>query len=261
MPTLFQIKTYFRYWLDQVSEHSLHSPFLFDLYTRVIHVREDHPDYAAIEQQRVRYLEDHTVLTVEDLGAGPKSMQTNMRRVRDIAATSVSPEKYSRLYARLIRLAGARTVLELGTSLGINTLYMATCPGISITTLEGSAAIAGQARRTFGQFAQLAPVQVLEGDIGTTLPAYTGRISSLDFAFLDANHRYAPTIKYFNLMLPRLHAKSIVVLDDIHYSEEMERAWEELRRHPLVYTSVDLYRCGILFFEPSLNKQHVVLQF
>jgi hypothetical protein len=77
---------------------------------------------------------------------------------------------------------------------------------------------------------------------------------------MDANHHYEPTLKYFNWLLPVIHSMSIIIMDDIHYSAEMEKAWEEIKNHEQVHASIDLFRCGILFFDPSLNKQHVVLQ-
>ena len=73
---------------------------------------------------------------------------------------------------------------------------------------------------------------------------------------MDANHRYDATMRYFHLISKRISEKGIIVLDDIHYSKEMGRAWKELSRHQLVYGSVDLFRCGILFFDPALNRQH-----
>ena len=79
-------------------------------------------------------------------------------------------------------------------------------------------------------------------------------------AFMDANHRYEPTIRYFELLLKKVHEKSVLIVDDIHHSCDMEKAWKEMQRHRLVYGSADLFRCGILFFDPSLNKQHVILQ-
>ena len=80
----------------------------------------------------------------------------------------------------------------------------------------------------------------------------------IDFVLLDANHRYIPTLEYYRQLTRRLRATSIVVIDDIHRSEEMEKAWKEIKSDTLVYGSVDLYRCGLLFFDPSLNKQHFI---
>jgi predicted O-methyltransferase YrrM len=260
MPTFFQFKTYFTYWLDQVSEHSLHSPFLFDFYTKVLHAKSDPALFHAIEQQRKEYLNDTTLLSIQDPGAGSLNLKTSSRQVCDIARTSLSSSKYSTLYARTIQYFNCKSILELGTSLGINTLYLASNPGSVVTTLEGASPVANIALAAFRNL-NATNIKLIEGNINSTLYTYLGNCASLDFAFLDANHRYEPTLKYFDAIVHKIHSKSIVVLDDIHYSPEMEEAWNLVRKHALVYASIDLYRCGLLFFDPSLNKQHVVLQF
>jgi predicted O-methyltransferase YrrM len=260
MPTFFQFKTYFTYWLDQVAEHSLHSPFLFDFYTRVLHAKSDQAIFQHIEQQRKEYLHNTTLLTIQDPGAGSTNLKTSSRRVCDIARTSLSSSKYSSLYTRIIQQFKCKSIVELGTSLGINTLYLAISPESSVTTLEGASPIANIAQDTFRNL-HAKNIRLVEGNINTTLYTYLDRCTSLDFAFLDANHRYEPTLKYFDAIVQKIHTRSVVVLDDIHYSPEMEKAWNHVRKHALVYASIDLYRCGLLFFDPSLNKQHVVLQF
>jgi predicted O-methyltransferase YrrM len=147
----------------------------------------------------------------------------------------------------------------LGTSLGINTLYLSAGAGTKVTTFEGALSIAGIARKVFQGFPSH-DITLKTGDISKTLPDFLQASARVDFAFMDANHRYAPTLQYAGWLLERIHHKSIIVVDDIHYNEEMDRAWEALKKHPLVCASADLYRCGMLFFDPSLDKQHVVLQ-
>lgn len=153
----------------------------------------------------------------------------------------------------------AKKVIELGTSFGINTLYLASKNERSVTTFEGSTDVAEIAKLTF-EFSGSKNIELIEGNLDHTLRTYLQSIRKFDLALMDANHRYEPTIRYFNLLMPKLHETTVVVLDDIHYSPEMDQAWRELKDHKLVYGSVDLFRCGILFFDPSLNKQHVILQ-
>jgi predicted O-methyltransferase YrrM len=252
---IFQIKSYFTYWLDAVDEHSLHSPFFFDLYTKIIKPRGE--EYPAAEALRKNLLSDTRTIDVQDLGSGHN--KESKRQVSDIANKSISPSYLSALYARLIDHFQAETIVELGTSFGINTLYLAMHPKARVYTFEGSSSIASIARLSF-EFAQVKSIHLVEGDIGSTLP-YQQSLRKVDFALLDANHRYEPTLRYFELLLPKTHPQTVMVIDDIHYSTEMENAWNELKNHKLVYASADLYRCGILFFDPSLNKQHVILQF
>lgn len=253
----FQVKTYFNYWLDAVNEHSLHSPFLYDLYTKVINV-EPTPDLE-IEKLRFDLLKTHREIEVEDLGAKSKHFTGNKRKISDIALTSLSSIRFSTLYQRLTDYAEAKTVVELGTSFGLNTLYLAKRKGVKVYTFEGSDSIAEVAINTF-EFSGAKNVELIKGNINSTLYSTLSRIPKVDLAFLDANHQYEATKKYFELLLPKVHHKSVMVVDDIHGNPGMYQAWKELCQHELVYTSLDLYRCGILFFDPSLTKQHVVLQ-
>lgn len=259
MPSRFQLRSYFTYWLDAVDEHSLHSPFFYDLYTRVVKTADD-ANYQPIEALRAQLLTMDKVINVEDLGAGSAALTGSARKVSDIARTSLSTPKFSSLYARIIRHFQSKNVLELGTSLGINALYLAATPATRVTTFEGAPEIAEIARMTFA-FRRASDITLIEGNITKTLPAFLQQTSKIDFAFIDAHHRYQPTRQYADWLFARTHDRSILVFDDIHYSAEMEKVWNELKRHKLVYASADLYRCGILFFDPSLNKQHVVLQF
>lgn len=258
MSKLFQFKTYFNYWLDAMDEHSLHSPFLFDLYTKVIKVEQD--GIPEIEKLRVSLLKTRSEITVEDLGAGSKHFANSKRAINDIADTSLSDLRFSLLYLRLAQHNDAKNIIELGTSLGINTLYLAQKKNAKVYTFEGSESISEVAQDTF-TFAAAKNIELIKGNIDLTLYSNLSRMPKADLVFMDANHQYAATIKYFEWLLVKIQHKSILILDDIHSSPGMEKAWKELCRHDLVYTSIDLYRCGILFFDPSLTKQHVVLQF
>lgn len=258
MPNFFQVKTYLNYWLDSVNEHSLHSPFLYDLYTKVINV-EPSPELE-IEKLRVDLLKTHREIDVQDLGAASKHFNGGKRKISEIAETSVSSVRLSSLYSRLAEYAEAKTIVELGTSFGLNTLYLARKKGVKVYTFEGSEHVAEVAEDTF-KFADAKNIELVKGNINSTLYSTLSRIPKIDFAFMDANHQYEATRKYFDELLMKVHHKSIMVIDDINGSEAMRKAWKEICQHDLVHTSVDLYRCGILFFDPSLTKQHVVLQF
>ena len=251
----FQIRSYLSYWLDAVDEHSLHSPFLFDFYTRVIKKKQGSHGVEAFESLRKKLLADHRPVTGSDPGSGRVGGAT----ISSIARRSISPVRFSEMYARIIAHFKAQTVVELGTSFGINTLYLAQRKDSAVATFEGSSAIADIAQTTF-EFAGARNIQLIRGDIDVTLSSYLQSVRKVDFVLMDANHRYKPTLQYFDLLLTRVRETSVVVMDDIHYSKDMESAWNEIKRHKLVYGSADLYRCGILFFDPSLNKQHAILQ-
>jgi predicted O-methyltransferase YrrM len=252
----FQILSYISYWLDAVDQHSLHSPFLFDFYTKI--VRQDTVANEVAEQLRAKLLQDERTIVVEDLGTG--SVLNNVRKISDIAASTLSDRKFSALYNRIIQRYGHVSIVELGTSLGINALYLADKKDAKVSTFEGSSALVSLAEITL-EFGKAKNVRVIRGNINTTFPDFLQALRKLDFVFIDANHTLEATVRYFQQCVGKTHEKTVVVIDDIHLNRGMEKAWTQIQQHPLVHTSIDLYRCGILFFDPSLNKQHVILQF
>lgn len=258
--TFFQLKSWITYWLDAVGAHSLHSPFYFDLYTNTILPRAVDPELKNIEGLRDKLLSDTATLHVLDLGAGSARLKGKTRIVRDIARVSLSPRKYSLLYKRIIQRYQCKTIIELGTSLGINTLYLASTGAPLIMTFEGSPAIARTAQTVFDA-AGASNIKLILGNIDHTLPDNLRSVSSVDFALLDAHHRYQPTLDYFEALIPKTHSQTVIVIDDISYSKEMADAWSVIQQHDKVQGTIDLFRCGIVLFDPSLNKQHVVLQF
>lgn len=257
----FQIKSFFTYFLDNVDEHSLHSPFFFKFYTQILKTELQSKSVARLEDYRKKLLADDRSITVEDLGAGSAFFRSSdSRKVRDIARTSLSRRKFSNLYSRIIKEYDYKNVVELGTSLGLNSLYLALSPSTQVITFEGSDNIAGIAEELFLS-AGFQNVRLIRGNIDSTLPVEMRGTDVIDFALIDANHRYAPTLNYFDILASKVSAKSIIALDDIHASNEMEKAWNAVQQDARVHSTADLYRCGLVFFDPSLDKQHVVLRF
>lgn len=259
MSKLFQAKAFINHWLDAVEAHSLHSPFFFDFFDKVIKQKSEE-DFSAIEKIRTSLLSNQSILDIEDLGAGSssKNLKNNKRKIADIAATSLTPAHLAQLYFRVCQYTEVHNVVELGTSMGLTSLYFSELPDCKVHTFEGSPALANVALTNF-EYLDKKNINLIEGDINNTLPRFLqDNLTKIGFALVDANHRYAPTIQYFEWLMKRFNEKSIMVIDDIHHSPEMEKAWNELKKHYLVYGSVDLFRCGILFFEPGLNRQHFV---
>ncbi len=258
MSKFFQIKSYFNHWLNVVDAHSVHSPFFFDFYNKVI--RNDHsklPEFVAIEDIRKKLLKNTKQVTINDLGAKSPHFKQDNRTLSRIAQTSLSPASYCRLYNRIIHYFDASHILELGTSMGITTLYLAKKKNSRVVTFEGNKEMIHVALTNF-DYSDTKNIELVEGNLDSELSNYLLSPAKIDFVLMDANHRYEPTVRYFNLLSRRMADKGVIVIDDIYYSEEMNRAWKELSNHQLVYGSVDLFRCGILFFDPALNRQHYI---
>jgi len=226
----------------------------------VIKAESDDDAFYDIEKLRSGLLMNNQVIEVVDFGSGSSSNRGSVRRINSIARTSLTPKKFAQLYRRIIDYFQFQNIIELGTSLGINTLYLASRSGTRVHTFEGAETIAQTAQKVFNS-AGATNIKLINGDINHTLPEFLRTAKEIDFAFMDANHRYQATLNYFNEIIRQVHRHSVVVLDDIHHSGEMERAWNEIRQHPSVFGTADLFRCGLVFFDPSVNRQHHVLRF
>jgi predicted O-methyltransferase YrrM len=256
----YPFKAYLNHWLTAVDEHSIHSPFFFDFYTKVLRGKSDHPFFDEIEHLRTNLLSNSTLVSVVDFGAGANKKKPIKRQLSAIARTSLSSKALAEFYFRIIQSMDAKRIVELGSNLGTTALYLSTKEDAQVFTFEGSPELANVALTNF-EFFEKKNIHLIVGNIDNTLLDFLQDPSKIHFALFDANHRAEPTLKYFNQLMRRLHERSIVVIDDIHWSEDMERAWDELRKHPLVYGSCDLFRCGILFFDPALNHQHFIWSF
>lgn len=268
MPSLKQVlflaKEYLHYWLHCVDEHSLQTPYLFQFYTDLIKGSKS-AGIPAIESIRSKLLSDHRLISVRDPGAGTTFQRKDQRKISFIARSSSSQLRFSLMMGRIIRSLQPQNILELGTSLGINTLYMATAAAetdkeATVHTVEGSPNIASLARQNFEK-TQSTNVHLHEGDLDLVLQPLLTELPSVDLAYLDANHTYEATMRYFEWILDKIHDETLLILDDIHWSPGMKRAWQKIIRHERVTTSVDLFDAGILFFRPGLQKQHLVLRF
>lgn len=240
-----------------VDEHSIHSPYFFDFYEKVILNKKQVAGFADIEKVRNNLLNSTLEIEVKDLGAQSAHFKNEKRQLSKVAETSISPQSLCELLFRLVNYMEATSILELGTSAGVTSLYLAKQPQCKVVTFEGNEALINIALNNFESF-ETKNIKLIEGNLDSTLSDYLQNPAKIDFALMDANHRYEPTIRYFNLLTKRIAQKGIIVLDDIYHSEEMAKAWKELSHHELVYGSADLFRCGILFFDPALNRQHFV---
>lgn len=253
---------YVRYFKNAKSRYEVHSPFVFAFINEVLRDKRHYYAFDEIEYRRSLLLKDESILIVEDFGAGSKINKTPERKVSAIAKNTLITPKFGQMLFRLVTFSKPETVLEIGTSLGISTLYLAkAAPDANIITLEGSKAVADTAIEQFASL-EVNNINIITGEFSTTLPKALSSLVKTDIAFIDGNHRFAPTMQYFEQIKPTLHNKSVLIFDDIHWSDEMEQAWNNIKADPSVTLSIDLFFKGIVFFDPAFHaKQHLVLHF
>jgi predicted O-methyltransferase YrrM len=257
-------KKYFTYLFTASNGkgHGIHSPFVFDFIKFVLNDRNPPVKGKEIEGLRKELLQNMQFIDVTDFGAGSAVIKSKSRQISRIAASSLKAKKYSRLLHRIISYYKTKNVLELGTSFGITTAYMAASPfAETVTTMEGSQAIASVAKNNFKSLA-LKNIKLVEGDFDVMLAELLEHDPMFDLVFLDGNHRREPTLRYYKQILRATSENSIFVFDDIHWSAEMEDAWKEIKDHEAVTLTIDLFFIGLVFFRKDFKvKQHFTIRF
>jgi predicted O-methyltransferase YrrM len=257
-------KKYLHYYLTASNSkgHGMHSPFVYDFTRNVLNNGNNYKPLASIEELREELKKDHEQLEIEDLGAGSRKGPAKTKTVTQLALTALKPKKYARLLYRLAKHYQPQTIVELGTCLGLTTAYLSdACPGSQIITIEGSSAITAKARANFKKLGTN-NILSLQGDFDSVLPGVLAKENKIDLAYIDGNHRYEPTMRYFHQFLKKTNDASILVFDDIHWSEEMERAWNDIKDHPSVQYTIDVFFLGFVFFRNEFKeKQHFKIRF
>lgn len=255
---------YARYYLTASNGkgHGMHSPFVFELITQVMNDDRQFYAYRQIENLRALLLLNRQELVIEDPVEGSKVKKRKTCTVADIARSSLKPRKFGQLLFRMVDHYAPRQVLELGTSLGITTAYLASANRNNrIITMEADSSVASVARQNFDKLG-LQHIDLVEGDFDATLTTTLQRIRRIDMAFMNGEHRYGATVRHFRELLPNLHEHSILILSDIHGSREMEQAWKEISQDDAVTLSIDLFVIGLVFFRKEHKvKQHFTIRF
>jgi predicted O-methyltransferase YrrM len=261
MQKLAIFKKYLNYRLFSSTSYDVHPPFLFDLVTRVFNIKSTDNSLHKIEALKQQLVRDNRIISVTDFGAGSISGSGKERKVSYIARTSSKSKKYGRLLARLVHYFQPETILELGTSLGLSSAYLAMgYPKAKVLTIEGCPNIANLAQSNF-QKLEISNIILMNGSFDEKLPEVLKSLKKVDFVFIDGNHQKAPTIKYFELCLTKAVNETVLVFDDIHWSSGMEGAWDYIKNHPSVTLSVDIFFMGIVFLRKELTKQHFIIRF
>jgi predicted O-methyltransferase YrrM len=334
-------RKYLRYYFGASNGkgHGIHSPFVFDFITQVLNDTREYPAYARVEGLRQRLLKDGTMLEIEDLGAGSvaevggyrgaggycdagvgrygvigagnepvrRERVVCHRSVADIARHAAKSRKLGQLLFRIASHYQPRTMVELGTSLGLSAAYLASGaeeegnagdvrgaetgmkrvgeinggseegasvegaigskPGenggtrAKLLTIEGAGSVAGVAEANFRSLG-LEHIALMTGGFDDVLPGALEKMGKIDLAFVDGNHRREPTLRYFDLLMRHASPSAVLIFDDIHWSREMEEAWEGIRQDARVLLTIDLFFIGLVFLRPAFKvKQDFIIRF
>ena len=259
----WQIKNAILYYLFSKHKcgHGIHSPFVYNLVRKVFMNKLNDKALQDVVSIRTYYLQNGNNIFCTDFGTGGNNSIKKHKTVKSITKSSSIKHAYGRLLYYLIKDKNFNTCLELGTSLGISTSYFALAnPDMKIITMEGDAEIVKYSTTMFKN-QDFKNIQTILGNIDNKLEHTVNYIEKIDFVFIDANHTYDALIKYYNQIAPKLSENSIVVIDDINWSEEMNEAWQIIIKNDAIRISIDVFQMGILFYDKKCSKEDFVIRF
>jgi predicted O-methyltransferase YrrM len=241
--------------------HGIHSPFIYNFIINVLKEKEFPKELEEIEKIRSNLYRSDEFILMNDLGTDQEDGNPLKKSVARIARMAATRRKYGRLLFQILKYYKPAKVLELGTSLGIGSMYLGMGNSDSeIITIEGCKACVDIARRHIKKVG-LTNVNVMNGALKDVLPLTLKEMEWIDLIFFDGDHRKIPLIDYFKTALPYMRNDTIFIFDDIHWSAEMENAWEFIKNHSQVKVTLDLYQFGIVFFRKELQKQDFLVRF
>tara|TARA_B100000953_G_scaffold292928_1_gene280712 strand:- start:1816 stop:2601 length:786 start_codon:yes stop_codon:yes gene_type:complete len=261
MKKLQLIIRYLRYLLYAKGKHSAHAPFLYTFITKILNEKTENEHCNTIELLRKELCKSEKIIQITDFGAGSIINNNRKRMVKDVAKNSAKNAKFGRLLYRICQFLGPKNIVELGTSLGISTAYLACRKAdIKVFTFEGCPETAQLAKENFDKM-NLENIEITIGDFKDTLTQKLERIKNVDLAFIDGNHQEKPTTSYFEEILRYANNDSIFIFDDIHWSSGMESAWDYVKSHKRTTLTIDLFFLGIVFIKSELSKENFIIRF
>lgn len=255
---MYQVFQYIKFLLRSSNQHGVHSPFVYNLVTKCFYDKTRHSGYKHIINYRKCLLKNETHLKVTDLGMGSRVIKQEERRISSMVKHAGSTLKRAKLIYRLVNYFNFKTILELGTSLGVATHAMSLAnQETKITTIEGCPNISEFSKYMFEK-QQLNNIDVKTGNFDAITKELSG--NRYDLIFFDGNHQKEATLNYFETLLETTHNDSVFILDDIYWSKSMTEAWESIKQHPEVSVTIDTFYWGFVFFRKEQVKEHFTIR-
>lgn len=257
----FQTKEYIKYVFKK--KHWRKEDFNSDLAEEIAKyiLYETSPFYhfKDIDEIRKDLLQSCKKIEVNDLGAGSRKFKTNKRSIQQLAKHNASSNRQGEIISRLVAYFKPKNIIELGTSLGIGTLYLALPNSSSqVFTIEGCPKVSSEAKQNFS-IAQAHNIIQHTGSFEKKLPQVLNQLDKVDLVYFDGHHDYQATLNYFEKCLIKTSGLAVFIFDDIYWSEGMAKAWYEIKTHVKVSVSFDLYRFGIVVLNiPHVKESYVI---
>lgn len=237
------MRSWLRWRRAAVPWWTVQPPFAFALLEAAFKARRGEP---GIERERQRLLNDRNAfLETVDHGAG-SNFAGERKTVGAIARTSLKRKRHAAAVAAWADAIEAKRILELGTCLGITTAYLANRSEVEVVTLEGNADRLQIAEGAWQRLGLEKRIHGVQGKFSDTLPTVLSEGKLFDLIFIDGHHEGEALKAYLRQLTPYLAEDGLVVCDDIHWSGDMETAWEEIATSGEWTLAMDTFEMGVL---------------
>ena len=243
--SLLQVLKYVQYYFtaSNAKGHGIHSPFVFELVTKVLNDDRQFYSFEPIESLRKQIIHQN-------------------KKSKGGAFSRMMLPKYDQLLFKLVHFWSPDSIVNIGSSIVLNVPYLASANlNTPLYALEPSLENAQLANTQFIQLG-LNNIQLIPGSLSNNLPDVLGKITKLDLALVNVELNSDGLITLFEQLVEKAHPGSMIVLNHIHLNAEMERAWEQIKLHEAVTLTVDLFHLGLVFFrKENIIKENFIIRF
>jgi len=256
---IFTITQYIYYFFRSKTKYKIHSPFVYSFIAEILEKKVDEEKLREIKQLKSFYKKSNQQISREDYGAGSVTSKNNNDLIIKKIVDRVSIHtKYGKILYNISKFYRSKTCIELGTSLGISTLYLNN-KNNKITSIEGNKKLLEYTKNTFSH-QKINGINFISEKFDTIFEKVLKEEKSFDLLFIDGNHTEKATLNYFRTALKYKNQKSIIIFDDIYWSTGMKNAWNTIVKDKKVMLSIDLFQLGIIFFDKDfMTKEHYTL--
>ena len=236
----------------------VHSPFVFDLITKVIEEKCPYYSFQDIELLRKKMLFCTDQITYADRQNRGK---LRSRTLGEIVRREAIHPKHGALLFRLVNYFKSQNILQLGPTMGLSTLYLTSyAAGLRCIALETVPEFGRISKRVFEQAAHN-PIDLRVGSYAALLPQALQDLGSVDFVFFNTLYEQEHNLELFNACAKYAHDNTVFVFEGIKESGKMRAFWRDVCLHPDVTVTLDLYSLGILIFRNKLHKKDYKVYF
>jgi predicted O-methyltransferase YrrM len=261
MNARFRAAAYLEYLRRSTTRFRIHSPFVYSFIENVLRNKDSAKEPGKLFSLRKKLMDDSTLISKTDLGSGSEKGNTYQVPLGKLIRTSISSERELGLLYNLAKYFRPGLTVELGTAAGLSAAALALGhPEGKVITVEGSPSLVLLAEKNLKNL-KINNVKTVLANFDDALPGLLPAVKEVDLYFIDGNHRYEPTVNYFELGLEHSSNDTVFVFDDIYWSPDMSEAWKAIKNRPEVRISIDIFGKGFIFLKKELSIQHFVLRY